>query len=170
MKKPRDKNLGKTPPIVRLFFVLIFFPFTMVYPYIASLNNPNENVRTYMVMAIVDFHTFRIDDVLTRHGYVNDMAKAPDPVTKIPHLYSIKAPALGYMGVPFYWLFEQISPHFGHPVPKATDPPEARKWWFEASTFWLRIFVVQIPCFLFLIVFERFLRSVSSDVALRLMT
>jgi hypothetical protein len=158
------------PQIVRLFFVLIFFPFTMVYPYIASLNNPNENVRTYMVMAVVDFHTFQIDQVLARHGYVNDMAKAPDPVTKQPHLYAIKAPALGYMGVPVYWAWTKIAPHFGHPVPKATDPPEAKKWWFQASTFVLRFFVVQIPAFIFLIFFERFLRAYSSDVALRLMT
>ena len=123
MKKPSDKNLGKMPTIVRLFFVLIFFPFTMIYPYIASLNNPNENVRTYMVMAVVDFHTFQIDQVLARHGYVNDMAKAPDPVTKQPHLYAIKAPALGYMGVPYYWAFTKIAPLFGHPVPKAEARP-----------------------------------------------
>jgi len=170
MNMPRDKAAGKTPGIVKIFFALTFIVFTMVYPYIASLNNPNENVRTYMVMAIVDFHTFRIDDVLARHGYVNDMAKAPDPVTKQPHLYAIKAPALGYFGVPPYWVFTKIAPWFGHPVPKATDPIEARKWWFTATTYVLRLSVVQLPCFFFLIFFERFLRRYSGDVALRLMT
>lgn len=156
--------------VVRAFFALLFVVFTCVSPYIATLNNPNENVRTYMVMAIVDFHTFRIDEVLLRHGYVNDMAKAPDPVTKQPHLYSIKAPAIGYMGVPVYWAFEKVAGILGHPVPKATAPIEERKLWFQASTFALRLFCVQLPCYVFLIFLERFLRSVSRDTALRLMT
>ena len=156
--------------IVRVFFALLFVVFTCVYPYIGALNNPNENVRTYMTMAIVDFHTFRIDDVLLRHGYVNDMAKAPDPVTKQPHLYSIKAPAIGYMGVPVYWAFEKIYGAMGHPVPTRVSTMEERKNWFEASTLVLRLFCVQLPCFFFLIFFERYLRAVSGDTALRLMT
>ncbi|MGH7328933.1 MAG: hypothetical protein ACREJX_11350, partial [Polyangiaceae bacterium] len=156
--------------IVRIFFALLFVVFTCVYPYIAALNNPNENVRTYMTMAIVDFHTFKIDDVLLRHGYVNDMAKAPDPVTKQPHLYSIKAPAIGYMGVPVYWAFEKIYGALGHPVPTRASPLEQRKDWFEASTLVLRLFCVQLPCFFFLIFFERYLRAVSRDTPLRLMT
>ena len=125
--------------IVRVFFALLFVVFTTIYPYIGALNNPNENVRTYMTMAIVDFHTFRIDDVLKRHGYVNDMAKAPDPITKQPHLYSIKAPAIGYMGVPVYWAFGKIAPFFGHPIPTPTTPIAERQWWFTASTITLTV-------------------------------
>ncbi len=155
---------------VRIFFALLFVVFTCVSPYIQSLNNPNENVRTYMTMAIVDFHTFKIDQVLAWRGYVNDMAKAPDPVTKEPHLYSIKAPAIGYMGVPVYWVFTKIAPLFGHVLPTPTTPIAEKQWWFSAATYTLRLFCVQLPCFFFLIVFERFLRRVSKDVALRLMT
>ena len=71
--------------IVRVFFALLFVVFTCIYPYIGALNNPNENVRTYMTMAIVEQHTFRIDQIVQRHGWVNDMAAAPDKVTGERH-------------------------------------------------------------------------------------
>ncbi len=161
-RERREKRL------VRAFFFFTFFVYTCVFPYIASFNNPNENVRVYMVMAIVEQHTFRIDKILERHGYVNDMAKAPDPVTKEPHLYSIKAPAVSYLGAPVYWAFTKIAPHFGHPVPTPASPNEERVFWFRATVLVLRLFVVQLPAFFFLVWFERFLRGVSDDVVLRL--
>jgi hypothetical protein len=150
------------------FFALIAFPFFCVYPYIASINNPNENVRVYMTMAIVDFGTFRIDEVTQRHGWVNDMAKAPDPKTGESHLYSIKAPAMGYLGVPIYAAMKGVAKVLGHAVPTAQSPPEARAAWFRGSVFVLRLFGVQLPCFLFLIFFERFLRKTTGDLVLRL--
>ncbi len=70
----------------KIILSLLFVVFTCVYPYMAWVNNPNENVRTYMTMAIVEQHTFKIDKIVERHGWVNDMAKAPDKKTGESHL------------------------------------------------------------------------------------
>jgi hypothetical protein len=159
----------KTPRIVVVFFALAFVVLTCVFPYNAALNNPNENVRVYMTMAIVEHHTFRIDEIVARQGWVNDMAKAPDP--KVPgefHYYSIKGPATGYAGVPFYWALTKLAPRFGHPVPTAASAPEERAWWMRTSTLVVRLFVVQLPCFLFLIWLERWLRKTTTDTVIRL--
>lgn len=159
----------KTTGAVAAFFTLALIVFTCVFPYNANINNPNENVRVYMTMAIVDFHTFRIDKVVERQGWVNDMARAPDP--KAPgefHYYSVKGPATGYLGVPFYWAFTKIAPRFGHAMPTATSPLPERIWWMRGATFTIRFFVVQLPCLLFLVWFERWLRRTSDDPVLRL--
>lgn len=152
--------------LARVVLALALLSFTCVYPYLAGVNNPNENVRTYMTMALVEHHTFRIDKIVERHGWVNDMAKAPDKTGEF-HLYSVKGPAVSYAGVPVYWAFTKIAPRFGHPVPAIGAPAEQLAWWLRATTFVLRLFVVQLPCFLFLVWFERFLRGYSSDPVLR---
>ncbi len=156
-----------TPPVVGTFFVLVAMVFTCVYPYLPWINNPNENVRTYMTMAIVEEHTFKIDNLVKRYGWVNDMAAVPEP--KGPkHLYSVKGPAISYAGVPFYWAMTKVAPHLGYPVATdATPLPQARAW-FQAATMVLRLFTVQIPCFLFLVWLERWLRRTSADPVLRL--
>jgi hypothetical protein len=151
----------------RLFFALAFVPMMCVFPYLTWVNNPNENVRTYMTMAIVDDHTFRIDDVVARFGWVNDMARVPFPDGSF-HYYSVKAPAISYAGVPAYWAFEQIANKLGHPLPGATSTMEERQWWLRSATWAVRLFAVQLPCWLFLVFFERWLRGVSSDAVLRL--
>ena len=81
------------------------------------MNNPNENVHTYMTMSLVEQHTLRIDDIVARYGWVNDMARAPDKKTGEFHRYSVKGPAVSYAGIPAYWVFEKLAPHFKHPVP-----------------------------------------------------
>jgi len=164
---------GPTSPrnalLVRLFLVLCAIPLLGVFPYVAAINNPNENVRTYMTMAIVEHGTFRIDAIVERQGWVNDMAKVPgrggDPQS---HYYSVKAPAVSLMGVPAYWAFTKIAPRLGHPVPTITSSPEDRAWWLRNATWAVRLFAVQIPCFLFLVWFERYLRAFSLDTTLRL--
>ncbi|WP_394824065.1 hypothetical protein [Pendulispora albinea] len=164
-------KMARAPGIVAVFFSLLFVVFTTVFPYMATLNNPNENVRVYMTMAVVEQHTFRIDSILERHGYVNDMARAPDPKNPAEsHLYSIKAPAVSYLAVPVYWLWTKVGPRVGYPVPTRFSPPEEKAAWFMASVVLFRLCVLQIPIFLFLVGYERFLRAVSSDVALRLIT
>ena len=162
--------------LTAVFFALTFVVYTLVFPYISVVNNPNENVRTYMTMAIVEGRTFRIDDIVGRHGWVNDMARAPE--TKMSasnaaafcaehpgkcHLYSVKAPAVSYLGVPAYWAMTRIAK-----PPTLEASPEARTAWLRNSTWVLRIFSVQWPCFAFLVAFERWLRRVSHDVVLRL--
>jgi hypothetical protein len=152
----------------RLVLALAFFAFAFVFPYVGAVNNPNENVRTYMTMSLVEEHTFKIDKIVERHGWVNDMAKVPDKRTGESHLYSVKAPAVSYAGVPFYWAFTKLGPHFGIERPTVASAPEVKQAWLRASTLVLRLFVVQLPCFLFLVWFERFLRAYTRDTVLRL--
>ena len=152
---------------VRVFFALTFLVFTCVFPYIAAINNPNENVRVYMTMALVEEHTLRIDHVVERHGWTNDMAKAPAKNGEL-HFYSVKAPAVSYAGMPFYWAFTRIAPRFGHPIPTVASSAEDKAWWLRSAILVLRLFTIQLPCFAFLVWLERWLRTVSGDVVLRL--
>jgi hypothetical protein len=152
---------------IRIFFVLVALVFTCVYPFFSWVNNPNENVRTYMTMALVEDHTFRIDTMVERYGWVNDMATVPEPDGS-RHLFSVKGPGVSYAGVPFYWAMTKLAPHAGYKVPDASSPLPVRQAWFQATTFVLRLFTIQIPCFLFLIWLERWLRETSPDPVLRL--
>jgi hypothetical protein len=167
------------PKATALFFALVFVVFTCVEPYLAAINNPNENVRTYMTMAIVENHTFQLDDIVMRHAWINDMARVPETAGKLKpgepvpigtksHLLSVKGPATSYFGVPFYWAFTKIAPRLGHPVPTLKSSAADRAWWLRSATFAMRLFTVQIPCFLFLVWFERWLRRSTNDVVLRL--
>ncbi|WP_394833881.1 hypothetical protein LVJ94_45995 [Pendulispora rubella] len=163
MPSPRTKRA------TRLFFVLLAVVYTCVFPYMAWVNNPNENARTYMTMALVEDHTFQADRIVERQGWTNDMATVPSRVPREPaHHYSVKAPAISYAGIPVYWAFTKIAPLFGHPVPTLASPAEERAFWLRASTFALRLFVVQIPAFLFLVFFERYLRNITQDPIYRL--
>jgi hypothetical protein len=153
---------------VRVFFALLLVPFTCVFPYIAEINNPNENVRVYATMEIVEEHTFRIDTMASRYGWVNDMARMPDAKGDGGHLFSVKGPAVTYAGVPFYWAFYKLAPLFGHKVPKNEDTSTVKAWWLRSSTLVVRFFVVQLPCFGFLVWLERWLRKITPDTPLRL--
>lgn len=164
MRIPR----ASTPAFVKAFFALAFVVYVGLFPYIGAVNNPNENVRTYMTMALVEGYTFKIDAIVERHGWTNDMARAPDKKTGAFHLYSVKAPAVSYAGVPVYWAFTKIMPRLGRPVPSPTSTPEVKAKWLADATWALRVFSVQIPCFLFLVFFERALRRVTEDTILRL--
>jgi len=189
------------PRLTTAYFALVFVVFTCVEPYLAPVNNPNENTRTYLTMAIVEQHTFHLDKIVARQGWVGDLGRAaehPVPPTaagavkppKIEHApvrgsgifdprlggiamdekfyMSVKAPAMSYAGVPFYWAFTKIAPRFGHRVPTDAATPVERAWWLRAATFTLRFFTVQLPCFAFLVWFERWLRRTTDDSVLRL--
>jgi len=152
-----------------LFFALMALVYTCIFPYMAWVNNPNENARTYMTMALVEQHTFQTDRIVERQGWTNDMATVPSHTPREPaHRYSVKAPAISYAGVPVYWAFTKVAPLFGHPVPTRASPVEERAFWLRAATFTLRLFVVQIPSFLFLLFFERYLRRITPDPVFRL--
>jgi hypothetical protein len=167
MRSPKTTHARRSRGTL-VFFALAFVVLTCVFPYIHGINNPNENVRTYMTMAIVEGHTFHIDDIVRRHGWVNDMATAPDKITGEKHLYSVKAPAVSYAGVPVYWALTKIAPRFHRPVPTIDSPPEEKIAWLRLTTAVLRLFVVQLPCFAFLVWLERWLRRTTDDVVLRL--
>ncbi len=156
-----------TPRIVVAFFALALVAYVGVYPFFTTVNNPNENVRTYETMAIVEFHTFRIDGIIARYGWVNDMASVPEPDGS-RHLFSVKAPAVSYAGVPFYWVLRKIAPRLG--LVEATDSStqEQKDAWLTATTCFLRLFTIQLPCFAFLVWLERWLRGTSPDPVLRL--
>ncbi len=156
-----------TPRVVLVFFALVFVVFTGVYPYFYTVNNPNENVRTYMTMAIVEDHTMRIDNVEARFGWVNDMASVPEPNGE-KHLFSVKGPAVSFAGVPVYWAFRKLAPHLGLHVATDASTAEERQDWLRETTFALRLFVIQLPCFAFLVWLERWLRGTSADPVLRL--
>jgi hypothetical protein len=155
---------------VRAFFLLLLAVYFTSFPYIAIVNNPNENVRTYMTMALVEEGTFRIDTMVERHGWTNDMAKAPDKRdgAGTMHLFSVKAPAVSYAGIPVYWGFLRISKALGRLPPTASAPAPIREAWLANATWVLRIFCVQLPCFMFLVWLERFLRQRAIDTPLRL--
>ncbi len=178
------------PGVTAAFFALTFVVFTCVEPYLAAVNNPNENTRTYLTMAIVEQHTFHLDKIIERHGWVGDLGRAstaptpsvwppsfgrapfglrPPPAASGESFYmSVKAPAMSYAGVPVYWAFTKVAPRFGHKLPTLASSPAERAWWLRAATFTLRLFTAQLPCFAFLVWFERFLRRTTDDVVLRL--
>jgi hypothetical protein len=140
----------------------------LVFPYNHATNNPNENVRTYMTMSIVENHTFCIDKILERFWWVNDMAVVPRPANEI-HRFSVKAPATSYMGVPVYWVWARvIAPVLGHRYPTETTSLEDKIWWVRETTWALRLGCIQLPCFLFLLWFEKYLRGITKDPTLRL--
>ncbi len=150
------------------FFALAFLPLVCVFPYLAAVNNPNENVRTYMTMAIVEEQSFALDAFVARYGWVNDMARVPAMNGNPAHYASVKAPLVSLAGAPVYAVFAKVAPLFGARPPDNATPRDAKVAWFRASTWALRIAVVQIPCFLFLIWLERWLRATTDDVVIRL--
>jgi len=157
-----------------VFFALLFVVFTAVFPYNTGLHNPNETVRAYTTIAIVEDHTFAIDDVVRRLGWVEDMAALNDSSGVTRH-YSVKGPGVAYAGVPVYWVFARIASLLGHVAPTVESSPAYKAWWLQRTTLVLRIFVVQLPCFAFLVWFERWLRATTagggkSDIVLRLTT
>lgn len=153
---------------VALFFVMIAFPFLGVFPYIHVVMNPNENTRTYMTIAAVENGTFQLDAPVARFGWVNDMALVRHKKTGLNHYYSVKGPINSFMGIPVYWLQCKIARWRGTPPPDINAPLDKRAAWFEKTTWVLRFFTVQLPCWLFLIWLERYLRGFTKDTALRL--
>jgi hypothetical protein len=152
----------------RLFFLFVLLPMLCVFPYVRGVNNPNEFVRVFTAMAIVEKGTFRIDEQVQLWGWVNDMARVPSKADGVPHYFMVKAPGIVYAGLPGYFLFSKvIAPILGHHYPTAQTPLEERLWWLRMSTWALRIFASNIPCFLFLVWFEKYLRAFTRDPWLR---
>jgi hypothetical protein len=155
--------------LVRLFFVLVFVPMFLVFPYQRDINNPNEFTRVFTTMMLVEKGTFRIDEPVQMWGWVNDMARAPGLDDKLPHYTMVKAPAAAYAGVPGYFVFSKIvAPLLGKHYPTMASSTEDKLWWLRNATWSMRLVASQLPCFLFLVWFERWLRAYSNDTAIRL--
>ncbi len=60
------------------------------------LNNPNEGVRVFTVKALVEDHTFAIDDAVKQWGYIDDKS------TRDGKLYASKAPLVSLLGALAY--------------------------------------------------------------------
>lgn len=154
---------------MRLYLALALVPLLCVFPYLGTVNNPNENVRTYMTMALVEQHQLRIDDYMSSYGAVNDTARVPSPDGKEHHFYSVKSPGVSFLAVPVYWLLTKVAPL----IKAKPTPPDApvtmqeRIAWLRTTTWALRLFVVQIPCALFVVWLEKYLRGITRDDVLR---
>lgn len=155
------------PASLRLFFALLAVVYLTVFPYFQPLNNPNENTRVYLTVALVDHGTFRLDEVVRRHGWTNDMARVPDPDGS-SHYAAAKGPLVAYLGVPVYAAQRGVARllHLGPPA--ADAPAAAAASWLRATTLTLQLFCVHLPCLLFLLWFERRLRRWAPDLSLRL--
>lgn len=119
------------------------------FPYHPELNNPNENVRFYMTAAIVEQHSYVIDTLRTRWGWVNDAA------VKDGHAYSVKAPGASELGVPGYWLYAHVQRARGLPIDRVV-------------ALWIcRVTGSVLPALLFLFFLHRWLlRRVASEPVL----
>lgn len=158
-----------TPSVVRWFFALCILPMFCVFPYLRQINNPNEFVRVFTSIAMVENHTFAIDEGVRIWGHLNDMALVPSKEDGQRHYYMVKTPATVYAGVVPYFVFSKvIAPLGGHKYPTIASSNDDKLWWLRNATWALRLGVVQLPCFLFLVWFERYLRGFSKDVVLRL--
>ncbi len=107
--------------------------FVFASPVHLPINNPNEGVRVYMVKAIVDDHTFAINDVMKKWGYIDDKS------VRDGKLYSSKAPLMSMIGVATYGLARLV-----------IDPLDR-----VPLTRFLRITADALPCFLLLLIFAR---------------
>ena len=152
--------------VLRTLFLVVF---TCVFPFLHRVNNPNENVRVYMTMAMVDHHTFANDEVVEEYGWTSDMAIAPDKFGVLHH-YSVKAPAISYLGVPVYAAYRSVAPAFGLERPSRQSSAQAHERWLRGTVWALRFATVQLPCLVGLLLFERWLRRISRDGVLRLAT
>lgn len=75
---PKVPSRARTALAVTLLAVLYLW----VFPYHAPVNNPNENVRVYMTVAIVDDGTFAVNRLERDWGYVNDKAVRETPLSE----------------------------------------------------------------------------------------
>lgn len=156
-----------------LFFLFVVLPMLCVFPYIRGVNNPNEFVRVFTVMAMVEGRTFRIDDQVQTWGWVNDMAKVKSKEDGRDHYFMVKGPAILYPGLPGYFVFSKIvapvlgKKYPGKPAQRAAFTDEERRWWLQMSTWAMRLSGSQLPCLLFLLWFERYLRDFTRDSAIR---
>ena len=180
LPRPMRRELRwKRTGLYRLFFFLVLLPSFCVFPYLRAVNNPNEFTRVFTVMALVENHTFAVDEQVQTWGWVNDMAKVRGKDGR-DHHFMVKGPGAVYLGLPGYFLFTKlVAPILGHHyvgIPpqgtRATHPvynttQEEKLWWLRMATWSMRLFGSQLPCFLFLLWFERYLRAFTPDAMIR---
>jgi hypothetical protein len=128
---------------------LVAAAYLIVSPYYEAINNPNENVRVWATRAIVEHQVLNIDAVMSEWGYVNDKAK------NARHVYSSKAPAVSFAGVPVLFVETELRKLCGWPAPGKRE-----------VTFWLRLVAVKLPMLAFFWLFARYVeRKTRSELA-----
>lgn len=171
MKAPAPR--APTTPYGRtaLSLLLLAVLYLWVFPFHDVVRNPNENVRVYMTVAIVDDRTFAINRIEGAWGYVNDKA------VRLGRLYSSKAPGTSYLGVPFYWALTKLTRQDSHvravvapapavpgrPAPPAPKPPIDR----TRVMYVLRLFSNVLPALLFGWFWHRFLAARTTSATVR---
>ena len=154
-----------------LSVLLLAVLYLWVFPFHDVVRNPNENVRVYMTVAIVDDHTFAINRIEGAWGYVNDKA------VRAGRLYSSKAPGTSYLGVPFYWALTRLTHQDSHVVaappvavvaPGHRPPPPPRQPIDRTRVMYvLRLFSTVFPGLLFAWFWHRFLAARTSSATVR---
>ena len=170
-----------------VIFGLIAFCHLYPFPYFDFLNNPNENVRVYQTMAIVEgwqlsigrreMRRGRPEDVqgpVQLYGWVNDKALVCEDGESRPprcegRLYPAKASGSSLLAVPFYLAFRKVALWTGMDPPSWKDP-ELRKKLGKARyrekvksyrmkvVYLLRLALGVIPSLLFIWFLRRYLR------------
>lgn len=158
----RVRDAVPTRARTALSVALLAVLYLWVFPYHAQVNNPNENVRVYMTVAIVDDHTFAIDRVERDWGYVNDKA------TRNGKLYSSKAPGTSYLGVPAYWLLTRLTGRDSRPLTSERIAAHARPPLDRTVIVYvLRLWSNVLPALVFAWFWHRFLGRYTRVPALR---
>jgi hypothetical protein len=152
---------------IRVFRGLLLLVYLSVFPYLPALNNPNENTRIYLTMALVDHGTFRLDPVVKRFGWTNDMARVPDGEGAW-HYAAVKGPFMAYLGVPIYAVQRGVLALAGQRLPGPEATADEAAAWLRKTALVLQFFGVHLPCGLFLLLLEQRLRWWSRDPTLRL--
>jgi hypothetical protein len=83
-----------------LSVALLAVLYLWVFPYHGIVNNPNENVRLFMTVAIVDDHTLAINRVENTWGYTNDKGVRDTPLAEAILQRHISDDVLRVAGVP----------------------------------------------------------------------
>lgn len=127
------------------WWLAIACAYLYVFPYFPRIQSANELPRAYQVRAIVDEHTFAIDQQVARFGGTSDMSEWDH------HIYPNKAPGAQLLAVPVYAA-----------VRVAIGPPSL------AVTMWLcRVVAGIAPTLLLLVVAWRSLERYVPDADVR---
>jgi hypothetical protein len=150
-----SRRWGGAPPLRRAplaalrrhgWLVAIVAAYLYLFPYFPAIHSANELPRVYLVKAIVDHHTFAIDDGVARWGATADVSPSGG------HQYSNKAPGSSLLAAPAYAALRLVS----------GDEPSL------AVTTWLcRLITGVIPTALFAWLLWGFLARFAPDPAVR---
>ncbi len=129
-------------------FVLLYL---YSFPYFPAIRSANELPRAYLVQAMVDHGTFRIDHGVARWGTTADVSPSGG------HHYSNKAPGSSMLAVPAYLLYRLGAAAVGAEPTLAGTVLVSRLW------------TGVVPGLLFLLLLSRFLRRYAPDPDVRRM-